>query len=101
VPGAKRSAALPHVPTFIESGQADFDVTSWVGILAPVKAPRAAVDRLQREIAGIVRADPVRERYLTLGIETVGNTPEQFAEQVRADLARWEKVVKAANIRLE
>ena len=101
VPGAKRSAALPQVPTFVESGQPDFDVTSWVSILAPAKTPRAVVDRLQREIAGVVRTDPVRERYLTLGIEAVGNTPEQFGDQIRADLARWEKVVKAANIRLE
>ena len=101
VPGAKRSAALPGVPTFIESGEAGFDVTSWVSIFAPAKAPRAVIERLQREIAVALRADTVRERYLTLGIEPVGNTPAEFAEQVRADLARWEKVVKAAGIRLE
>ena len=101
VPGAKRSGALPAVPTFIESGQADFDVTSWVSIFAPAKTPRAVIDRLQREIAVVLRADAVRERYLTLGIEPVGNTPEQFTEQIRADLARWEKVVKAAGIKLE
>jgi tripartite-type tricarboxylate transporter receptor subunit TctC len=101
VPGAKRSAALPGVPTFSESGQPGFDVTSWVGILAPAKTPRPVIDKLQREIAAVLRTDPVRERYLALGIEPVGNTPEQFTEQIRADLARWEKVVKAANIRVE
>lgn len=101
VPGAKRSAALPDVPTFIESGQPGFDVTSWVSILAPAKTPRPVIDRLHREIAAVLLTDPVRERYLVLGIEPVGSTPEQFADQIRADLARWEKVVKAANIRLE
>jgi tripartite-type tricarboxylate transporter receptor subunit TctC len=101
VPGAKRSPALPDVPTFIESGQPGFDVTSWVSILAPTKTPRSVVDKLQREIVAVLRTDPVRERYLVLGIEPVGNTPEQFAEQIRTDLARWEKVVKAANIRIE
>ena len=101
VPGAKRSAALPEVPTFIESGQPGFDVTSWVGILAPAKTPRPVIEKLQRDIAAVLQTPTVRERYLALGIEPVGNTPEQFADQIRADLARWEKVVKAANIRLE
>lgn len=101
VPGAKRSAALPDVPTFAESGQPGFDVTSWIGILAPAKTPRPVVERLQVEIAAVLRAEQVSARYAALGIEPVGNTPEQFGEQIRADLARWEKVVKAANIRLE
>jgi tripartite-type tricarboxylate transporter receptor subunit TctC len=59
------------------------------------------VEKLQREIASALRDAKVRERYAAMGIEPVGNTPEQFAEQIRADLARWEKVVKAANIRVE
>jgi tripartite-type tricarboxylate transporter receptor subunit TctC len=101
VPGAKRSGALPEVPTFVESGQAGFDVTSWVGLLAPVKTPRPVVDRLHRETGSVLQADAVRQRYLVLGIDPVGNTPEQFTEQIRADLARWEKVVKTAGIRLE
>ena len=101
VPGAKRTPALPEVPTFNESGQSGFDVTSWVGILAPVKTPRAIVERLQRDIAAALKTPQVRDRYAALGIDPVGNTSEQFAEQIKADLARWEKVVKAASIRLE
>jgi tripartite-type tricarboxylate transporter receptor subunit TctC len=101
VPGAKRSAALPEVPTFAESGQTGFDVTSWVGILAPAKTPRRVIERLQGEIAAVLRVEQVSARYAALGIEPVGNAPEQFGEQIRADLARWEKVVKAANVRLE
>jgi tripartite-type tricarboxylate transporter receptor subunit TctC len=101
VSGAKRSTSLPDVPTFIESGLDGFVVDSWVGIFAPAKTPRAIVDRLQRELAAILALPEVRERYAVLGIEPVGNTPEQFGEQVRADLAKWEKVVKQANIKAE
>ena len=101
VSGAKRSSSLPDVPTFVESGLEGFVVDSWVGIFAPAKTPRAIVDRLQRELAAILATAEVRERYAVLGIEPVGNTSEQFGEQVRADLAKWEKVVKQANIRAE
>jgi tripartite-type tricarboxylate transporter receptor subunit TctC len=101
VPGAKRSAALPDVPTFIESGQPGFDVTSWVSILAPAKTPRPVLEKLHQEIAMVLQTATVRDRYMALGIEPVGSTPEQFADQIRTDLARWEKVVRAANIRLE
>jgi tripartite-type tricarboxylate transporter receptor subunit TctC len=101
VPGAKRSSALPDVATFQEAGLAGFDVSSWVGIFAPAKTPAAVVDKLQREIAAALKTPFVRERYATLGIEPVGNSPREFFEQVREDLARWEKVVKAANVKVE
>jgi tripartite-type tricarboxylate transporter receptor subunit TctC len=101
VPGAKRSAALPDVPTFQESGLTGFDVTSWVGIFAPAKTPPPIVARLQKELAATLQSAFVKERYATLGIEPVGNTPEEFGAQVREDLARWEKVVKAANVKIE
>jgi tripartite-type tricarboxylate transporter receptor subunit TctC len=101
VPGAKRSGALPEVPTFAESGLPGFDVSSWVGIFAPAKTPPPVIERLQKELDAVLRTPFVRERYATLGIEPVGNSSEEFAGQVRADLARWEKVVKEANVRLE
>jgi tripartite-type tricarboxylate transporter receptor subunit TctC len=101
VPGAKRSGALPEVPTFAESGLPGFDVSSWVGIFAPAKTPRPVIERLQKELDAVLRSPFVRERYATLGIEPVGNSPEEFAGQVRADLEKWETVVKAANVRLE
>jgi tripartite-type tricarboxylate transporter receptor subunit TctC len=76
-------------------------VDSWVGVLAPAKTPPPVIERLQREIAAVL-ADPiVKERYGVLGIEPVGNTPEQFAAQIREDLARWEKVVRQAGIKFE
>ena len=101
VPGAKRSAALPEVPTFQESGLAGFDVASWTGIFAPAKTPPAIVARLQKELNAVLQSPFVKERYATLGIEPVGNSPEEFGAQVRDDLARWREVVKAANVKLE
>ena len=101
VSAAKRSGSLPEVPTFIESGLEGFVVDSWTAILAPAKTPRGTLERLQKEIAAVLGEPEIRSRYATLGIEPVGNTPEAFAEQIRADLARWEKVVKAAGIKLE
>src|SRR5437660_2414874 len=74
VPSAKRSPALPDVPTFEESGFAPFDVASWVGIFAPAKTPPAIVERLHKELAQVLRTPFVKERYGVLGIEPVGNT---------------------------
>ena len=101
VPGAKRASSLPDVPTFQESGLAGFDVNSWVGIFAPARTPPAVVARLHKELAAVLQSAFVKERYATLGIEPVGNTPEQFGAQVRDDLARWAGVVKSANVKLE
>ncbi|APV50911.1 LacI family transcriptional regulator [Betaproteobacteria bacterium GR16-43] len=101
VPSALRSSSLPDVPTFIESGIPGFEAVSWVGIFAPAKTPRAIVDKLQREIAAALQTPAVRERYAVLGIDPVGNTPEQFTAQIKADLARWGEVVRAANIRVD
>ena len=101
VTSARRSSSLPEVPTFAEGGLTDFVVDSWVGILAPARTPKPIVDRLQRELAEVLRDPEVRSRYATLGIEPVGNTPEQFGAQIRADLVRWEKVVKQAGIKID
>jgi tripartite-type tricarboxylate transporter receptor subunit TctC len=96
-----RSPAVPEVPTFIESGLEGMVVNSWVGILAPAKTPRPIVDRLQREIAAVLKEPEVRERYAVLGIDPVGNTPDEYSAQIRADLAQWESIVKRAKIRIE
>jgi tripartite-type tricarboxylate transporter receptor subunit TctC len=69
--------------------------------MAPARTPRPIIDRLQRELAEVLKDPEVRNRYATLGIEPVGNTPEQFAAQIRADLARWGEVVKTAGIKID
>lgn len=101
VSSAKRSATLPNTPTFIQSGLAGFDVSAWVGVFAPAKTSRAIVDKLRQEIVAVLAEAPVRTSYDTLGMEPVGNAPDQFAQQIGADLERWSRVVKEAKIRLE
>ena len=97
----RRVGSLPGVPTFIEQGVSGFDVSSWVGIMAPAKTPRAVIDKLNAAIVAVLKEPDVRERFATLGIEPVANTPEQFGEQIKVDLARWQKVVEAARIKLD
>ena len=101
VSSAKRDAALPNVPTMKESGYPDMVVDSWVALLAPAKTPPAIIDKLQRETAAALAQPEVRERLLGLGITPVGNTPDEFGAQWRADLAKFEAVVKAAAIKAE
>ncbi|MBL8380675.1 MAG: tripartite tricarboxylate transporter substrate binding protein [Burkholderiales bacterium] len=97
----RRATSLPDVPTLIEQGITGFDVSSWVGIMAPAKTPRPIVDRLNAAIVAGMKEPDLRERLITLGVEPVGNTPDQFSAEIKADLARWQKVVEAARIKLD
>jgi len=97
VSGKARSATMPDVPTFTEAGIA-FEFTGWLGIFAPGLAPRELVTRIQREFATAVAAPDMLERWPAWGYEPVGNTPEQFAEKVRADMAMYAKVIRDAGI---
>ncbi len=101
VPAARRAATLPDTPTFIESGVPAFDVTGWVGIFAPAKTPQPAIQRLHDDFAAALNEAGVRARFEVLGMDPGGNTPEQFAAQIRADLARWAEVVQKGKIKLE
>ena len=101
VSGARRSGSLPEVPTFIESGIADFAVDSWVGLLAPAGTPPAVVARLNTELNAVLNDPAVKERLAVLGIEPTPGTPEQFRQQMQKDLAAYGPIVKAANIKLE
>lgn len=101
VSSTQRAPSMPDVPTFVESGVPDFESSSWVGILAPAKTPRALVDRLNSEL-NVVLADPaVRERLIGLGITPAPGTPEKFSDEMKRDLARYGAVVKAAGIKAE
>jgi tripartite-type tricarboxylate transporter receptor subunit TctC len=101
VSSAKRSSSLPDVPTFIESGVAGFEVSSWVGILAPAQTPRAVVDKLNRELNAVLVSPDIAEKLATLGITATPGTPDAFGAQIKADLAKYGKVVKAAGIKAE
>lgn len=97
----KRSAVTPELPTVAESGLPGFEVNVWFGVLAPAGTPREIVERLNRVLVKALQANDVRERLASQGAEPVGNTPEQFTAQMKADLVKWAKVVKAANIKLD
>ena len=101
VSSAQRSWSLPEVPTFIESGVPDFEITSWVGILAPAKTQRAIVMRLNTELNAVLADMEVRTKLEALGIGATPGSPEQFGDQIRRDLARYGQVVKAAGIKAE
>jgi tripartite-type tricarboxylate transporter receptor subunit TctC len=101
VSSLQRSRALPDVPTFIEAGVSDFDVSSWVGIMAPAKTPRAIIERLNTELNAVLADPEVRERLNQLGIAATPGTPEKFGEEIRRDLNRYGPVVKAAGIKAE
>ena len=99
VTGSKRSPTFPELPTVSEAGVPGFEVDSWYGILAPANTPRPIVDRLNRELLAIVRSDEFRQRLLEQGAAPVGSTPEQFAAYIQRELAKWGKVIRAANVR--
>ncbi|HKA42407.1 MAG TPA: tripartite tricarboxylate transporter substrate binding protein [Burkholderiales bacterium] len=98
---AKRSPAAPEVPTISESGLPGFEVGSWYGLLAPAKTPREIVARLHAEIVKTLGVPEIRDRITSVGTEPLGNSPEEFAAQIRNDLVKWGKVARAANIRAE
>ena len=98
VTGATRSVALPALPTVAESGLPGYAVTVWFGLLAPAKTPTDIINRLQSEIARGMKTSAVRDRLTGMGADPSGNTPEEFAAFLRAEIAKWGKVVKAAGL---
>ena len=101
VTSAKRSVALPDIPTVAESGLAGYDSTQWYGVLAPAGTPRAVVARLHDEIVRALRDPDVMKRLAADGAEPVGSTPEDFAAFIRSESEKWAKVAAAAGIRAE
>jgi tripartite-type tricarboxylate transporter receptor subunit TctC len=101
VTGGRRSAAAPELPTIAESGMPGYQVYEWNAIFAPVGTPPAVINRLQAEIAKVVKVPEVRDRMLALGGEIVASSPQDLAAWVREQTASWATVVRAANIKLE
>jgi len=101
VTGPRRSIAVPEVPTFAESGLSGYDASSWNGILVPTGTPRAIVDKLNAELVKILHASNVLDRLAGDGPIPVGNTPEAFAAFIKAEQAKWSKVIRDANVRID
>jgi tripartite-type tricarboxylate transporter receptor subunit TctC len=98
---AARSPAALEIPTFAESGVPGYDHGPWNGLFAPAKTPPAVIAKIHAEVARALQMPEVRKTFANEGVETVANTPEVFAAIVRAELAMWSKVVKAAGIKVE
>lgn len=101
VSSAQRSRSLPDVPTFIESGVPDFEVNSWVGLLAPAKTPKAIIDKLNAELNAVLNDPETRDKLNVMGIAATPGAPEKFGDEMKRDLQRYGPVVKAAGIKVE
>lgn len=101
VSSEKRAKQLPEVPTIAESGFAGFRTLTWNGLMAPAGTPPAIVARLAQEVSTITATPAVAQRLEQLGVDPIGNTPQQFADTIRADIALWADAVKAANLKIE
>ena len=98
---AKRVPSLPDIPTLSESGVPGFEAYSWVGILAPAKTPKDIITKLNKEIVDILKQKDVADMLNQQGALPVGDTPEQFAAYVKAEINKWGAVVKSANIKAD
>ncbi len=96
-----RSPVLSQVPTFAEAGLAGFEMKTWYGILAPAGTPREIISKLATEITKMLNTSDLKEQLASQGVEPFISTPEQFAALMKADMAKFARVVKAANIRIE
>lgn len=99
--GARRTPAAADIPTVAEAGVPGYEVSTFYGMSAPAKTPRAIIDRLHGDTVRALNAPDVRERLQGLGAEPVGNTPEQYTQFMKNEIAKWAKVIKAAGIKGE
>ena len=101
VTGAKRSTAIPELPTVTEAGVKGYQHASWVGMLAPFKTPKPVIDRLHAESVKILARNDIRQSFLRQGMEAEGNTPQEFAETITREVDQWLKLVKSAGIKVQ
>ena len=99
--GSKRSPLLPQTPTVAESGVPGFELTNWFGMVVPTGTPREVIQKLHGDISKVLAQPEVRDKIQSMGADVIGSTPEQFAAFMRAETAKWAKIVKEANIRAE
>jgi tripartite-type tricarboxylate transporter receptor subunit TctC len=101
VTGARRSPALPDVPTLAEAGAAGQESEIILGVLVPGATPQEVIDRLHREIVRIVALPDVRGRLSALGFEPIASTPKEFADRIKWEIDKWAKVIRAADIKVQ
>jgi tripartite-type tricarboxylate transporter receptor subunit TctC len=92
---------MPDLPTIAEAGVPGYEAGAWFGLLAPAGTPKPIVAQLSAESARIIKLPDVSKRVSELGADPVGSTPEQFAELIKTEIAKWAKVIKDANVELQ
>jgi tripartite-type tricarboxylate transporter receptor subunit TctC len=98
---ARRSSALPEVPTLAESGLKDFDIGTWFGVLAPAATPKDVTAKLAAEMIKVIQAPEFKKRMEEIGAEPIGNTPDQMARQIKDETDKFARLVKQANVVIE
>jgi tripartite-type tricarboxylate transporter receptor subunit TctC len=101
VAGPSRLPQLPEVPASAELGLANFDMSSWFGLVAPAGTPRKIVDSLSAQLAHALAEPDIQQRYTEAGVRVIGSDPVWFSSFIQNDRNKWESVIRAANIRLE
>ena len=101
VSSPQRAAAAPDIPTVAEAGVPGFEALSWFGLFAPAKTPQAVVAKLAAETQRILKLPDVRERIVGLGAQPVGGTPDEYRSFIRSEIAKWQKVIRDAGVKLE
>jgi tripartite-type tricarboxylate transporter receptor subunit TctC len=101
VSSARRTPAFPELPTLAEAGVPGYEVNAWSGVIAPAGLPRPILDRLNAAINSSLEAQDVKERFAAIGSEGGGGTPEQFAELIRRDSAKWAEVVRRSGAKID
>jgi tripartite-type tricarboxylate transporter receptor subunit TctC len=101
VTGARRAASLPDVPTMIEAGVPGYEVTAWTGVIAPAHLTRPVLDKLNAAVNAAIVEPTVKERLAQMGSEGGGGSPEEYAELIRRDSAKWAEVIKRSGARID
>src|SRR5688572_23603643 len=101
VSSLKRSALVSDLPTLDEAGLKGYEIVGWNGLFVPAGTPRNIVTYLHAETVKALGQSDTKERLATLGAEAVGNSPEEFRAFIKAEIAKWGKVVKAAGLKVE
>jgi tripartite-type tricarboxylate transporter receptor subunit TctC len=101
VSSERRAPQIPDVPTVIESGFPGFKTLTWNGLMAPAGTPKATIDGIANEIARAVKDPGIAERLISNGVDPFGNSPEEFAAQIAADIPLWTEAVKIAGVQAQ
>jgi tripartite-type tricarboxylate transporter receptor subunit TctC len=101
VTSAEPAAALPGVPTMAQAGLAGFDLVTWIGFLVPAGVNREIVSRLNAELVRILKLPDTRERFAGMGMTVIASSPAEFAQTIKSDAAKFERIIRSAGIKVE